>query len=105
MEQQKNFSKKATKRKRAPLSKHHHMTIRWDEFIGDAGDELAIDASLKERAAIVGRIGILMLACGTGAWRVRNSMNSIARVLGLTCTADVGLVSIEYTCVDRKSVV
>ena len=52
--------------KRAPLSKHHHMTIRWDEFIGDAGDELAIDASLKERAAIVGRIGILMLACGTG---------------------------------------
>ena len=29
MEQQKNFSKKATKRKRAPLSKHHHMTIRW----------------------------------------------------------------------------
>ncbi len=100
MEQQKNFSKKATKRKRAPLSKHHHMTIRWDEFIGDAGDELAIDASLKERAAIVGRIGILMLACGTGAWRVRNSMNSIARVLGLTCTADVGLVSIEYTCVE-----
>lgn len=92
-----DFSKKNAK-KRAPLSKHHHMTIRWDEFIGDAGSQLAIEASVKEKAAIVGRIGILMLACGTGAWRVRESMNSIARVLGLTCTADVGLVSIEYTC-------
>ena len=57
MEQQKNFSKKATKRKRAPLSKHHHMTIRWDEFIGDAGDELAIDASLKSEQRSLDRSG------------------------------------------------
>lgn len=90
--------KRKKKIKHAPLSKHHHMSIRWDEFVGESGDVLAIDASLKEKTAIVGRIGILMLACGTGAWRVRDSMNSIARVLGLTCTADVGLVSIEYTC-------
>lgn len=83
---------------RAPLSKHHHMSIRWDEFIGDNADELAINASLDERTAIVGRIGALFLSMGTGSWRVRDSMNTVARVLGLTCSADVGLLSISYTC-------
>lgn len=83
---------------RAPLSKHHHMSIRWDEFVGKNADELAVNASLEERSAIVGRIGILFLSLGTGSWRVRDSMNTVARVLGLTCSADVGLLSISYTC-------
>lgn len=83
---------------RAPLSKHHHMSIRWDEFVGDNADELAVNASLTERTAIVGRIGILFLSLGTGSWRVRDSMNTVARVLGLTCSADVGLLSLSYTC-------
>lgn len=99
MKKQGSLSKGHPK-KRAPLSRKHHMAIHWDEFLGDSRDELALNASLKERAVIVGRVGLLMLACGTGAWRVRHSMNSIARVLGLTCAADVGLVSIEYTCVE-----
>ncbi|WP_143809280.1 threonine/serine exporter family protein, partial [Oenococcus oeni] len=55
-------------------------------------------ASLEEKASIVGRVGILMLSCGTGAWRVREGMNTIARNLGITCSADIGLISIEYTC-------
>ena len=54
-----------------------------------------------ERATIVGRIGLMMLACGTGAWRVRNLMNVAAEALGMTCSADIGLVSIEYTCMDN----
>ena len=47
----------------------------------------------------------MLLSCGTGAWRVRDSMDTIARTLGITCSADIGLVSIEYTCfsVDNQS--
>ena len=31
---------------------------------------------------------------------MRSSMNSLATLLGVTCTADIGLMSIEYTCFD-----
>ena len=44
----------------------------------------------------------MLLSCGTGAWRVRQSMNTLAEQLGLTCTADIGLMSIEYTCFDGE---
>lgn len=73
------------------------MTIPWATFIKSANIP-AKNASLQERASIVGRIGILMLSCGTGAWRVRDAMNKVARKLDLTCSADIGLISLEYTC-------
>lgn len=79
---------------------HHHMKIHWLDFATDDNITPATEASLVERAVIVGRIGIMMLACGTGSWRVRNSMNVAATTLGMTCSADIGLVSIEYTCMD-----
>ena len=41
-----------------------------------------------------------MLSCGTGAWRVRTSMNKLSKELGVTCTVDVGLMSIEFNCFD-----
>ncbi|WP_143804560.1 threonine/serine exporter family protein, partial [Oenococcus oeni] len=72
------------------------MTIHWGKFI-QKRDILSLGASLEEKASIVGRVGILMLSCGTGAWRVREGMNTIARNLGITCSADIGLISIEYT--------
>ncbi|GCD87120.1 membrane protein [Lactiplantibacillus plantarum] len=80
-----------------PLSQRHHMTIPWKDFIRNE-DVPAKHASLQERTSIVGRVGILMLSCGTGAWRVRDAMNKIARSLNLTCSADIGLISIQYTC-------
>ena len=79
----------------------HHMAIPWHDFVTDDNVTPAKDANLVERATIVGRIGLMMLACGTGAWRVRNSMNVAAETLGMTCSADIGLVSIEYTCMDN----
>lgn len=78
---------------------NHHMAMPWHNFVTSNDHLRAIDASLDEKATIVGRVGIMMLSCGTGAWRVRDSMNTIARVLGVTCSADVGLISIEYTCI------
>lgn len=76
---------------------NHHMTIHWGRFVANR-DSLSASAALEDRSSVVGRVGILMLACGTGAWRVREAMNTIARSLGLTCSADIGLISIEYTC-------
>lgn len=76
----------------------HHMQVRWHESIAD-GDLAVGQASLEERSAIVGRLGLMMLSVGTGAWRVLDSMDQVARAMGMTCTADVGLVSLSYTCI------
>lgn len=79
------------------LSRRHHMKIRWKNFIQDK-DVPAREASVQARASIVGRIGITLLSCGTGAWRVRDAMDRVARSLNLTCSADIGLISLQFTC-------
>lgn len=80
--------------------KKQHMSVNWHEIIVSDDSIPAVEATLKEKATLVGRFGIMMLSVGTGAWRVRNSMNSIARSLGLSCSADIGLLSITWTCVE-----
>lgn len=80
---------------------HQHMKIHWMDFVTSDNITPATEANLVERAVIVGRIGIMLLSCGTGSWRVRRSMNIAAQTLGMTCSADIGLVSIEYTCMDE----
>ena len=77
------------------------MEIPWVKVVGDGGQTPAIKSSLAEKSTIIGRVGIILLSCGTGAWRVRDSMNTIARILGVACSADIGLVTIEYTCFDE----
>ena len=84
------------------VMKHHHMQMPWHNFMPDNSNTPAKRATLKEKATLVGRVGIMLLSYGTGAWRVRDSMNTIARELNISCSADVGLVSIEYTCVDEE---
>lgn len=76
------------------------MAIPWHDFFTNDNFTPAYEANLVERAAIVGRIGLMMLSYGTGAWRVRDSMNTVARTLKMTCSVDIGLVSLEYTCMD-----
>ena len=76
-----------------------HMSIDWLDTVDTDNIAPVIDASLKEKAVLVGRIGMMMLSVGTGAWRVRASMNKISRALGIVCSADIGLMSIEYTCI------
>ena len=77
----------------------HHMQAAWHEVVS-AGDELAVDAPLADKSTIICRTGQLMLASGTGAWRVRDSMNRVARVLGVTVHVDLSLLSIECTCIE-----
>ena len=80
--------------------KKQHMTIHWKAIVQDDSSIPATEATLKEKATLVGRIGLMMLSVGTGAWRVRNSMNKVSRCLGITCTADIGLLAISYTCIE-----
>ena len=76
-----------------------HMAIEWHDIVDTESNTPAKDASLQEKASLVGRVGLMMLSVGTAAWRVRASMNKISRALGITCNADIGLLSIEYTCI------
>ena len=81
---------------------HNHMEIPWHDYT-DKEDEVPIcDANLIAKASVIGRTGLIMLSCGTGAWRVRSSMNAMARELGVTCTVDIGLMSIAFNCFDGK---
>ena len=78
------------------------MDIPWHEYSGHGNCPIT-EADLTEKASIVGRVGLMLLSCGTGAWRVRSSMNTISQNLGITCSTDIGLMSIEYTCFDGPS--
>lgn len=83
--------------------KKQHMTIHWKAIVQDDASIPATEATLKEKATLVGRVGLMMLSVGTSAWRVRNSMNKVSRCLGLTCSADIGLLSISYTCIEETN--
>ena len=86
------------------LIRKTHMDIAWHEYTDENGADIpGTQASLTEKASIIGRVGIMFLSCGTGAWRVRSSMNTLAEIMGITCTADIGLMSIEYTCFDGEN--
>lgn len=80
----------------------HHMPTPWHDLAKDEA-MLAKDAPLEDKTAIVHRVGILLLSAGTGAWRVRDAMNSVATALGVTYSAELGLLSIELTCTDGSS--
>ena len=88
---------------RGETIRKNHMDILWHEYTDQNGENKPVtEASLTEKASIIGRVGIMLLSCGTGAWRVRSSMNALAEAMGITCTAVIGLMSIEYTCFDGE---
>ena len=76
------------------------MEIPWHEYTRKDETVPVTQACLSEKSSVVGRTGMMLLSCGTGAWRVRSSMNALSESLGITCTADIGLLSISYTCFD-----
>lgn len=80
------------------ITEKNHMEIPWHDYAAD--ETLISQARLIEKASVIGRVGLMMLSCGTGAWRVRSSMNRLARELGVICTVDIGLMSIEFNCFD-----
>ena len=83
-----------------PTIQKNHMDILWHEFADKSDTTPITGTSLPAKASVIGRVGFMMLACGTGAWRVRSSMNTLSELMGITCTVDIGLMSINYTCFD-----
>ena len=76
------------------IMEKNHMEIPWHDYTNSDSNALIANADLIEKASVIGRVGLIMLSCGTGAWRVRTSMNKLSKELGVTCTVDVGLMSI-----------
>ena len=57
----------------------NHMDILWHDYALNKEDTIPITkAGLIEKASVVGRCGMMLLSCGTGAWRVRTSMNRLS---------------------------
>ncbi len=77
------------------------MTIPWHNYVLSGDDVPATEASLSEKTSVIGRMGMIMLSCGTPAWRVRNSMSLAAKAMNVACSIDIGIVSINYTCIDE----
>ena len=82
--------------------RQQHMTIKWHEISQDDSDNPAVSSLLSEKASLVGRVGLMFLASGAGAYRVRAAMNKLSRALNITCNANIGIKSLEYTCFDGK---
>ena len=87
------------------IMEKNHMEIPWHDYTDADSNALIANADLIEKASVIGRVGLIMLSCGTGAWRVRTSMNKLSKELGVTCTVDVGLMSIEFNCFDGNDCV
>ena len=80
----------------------NHMDVYWHDYTGHVKDRPITGTSVPVKAALIGRVGLMLLSCGTGAWRVRNSMNALSEQLGVTCIANIGLLTIVYTCFDGQ---
>ena len=81
------------------------MQIPWHDPIRDQKELPVSQAPLPIRAGVVGRVGLLLLSCGTGAWRVRSSMNEIAEALGIGGVDDEVLGGIGVGEVDGLVVI
>ena len=63
------------------IMEKNHMEIPWHDYTGDDSNTLIKESGLIEKASVIGRVGLIMLSCGTGAWRVRTSMNRLSKEL------------------------
>ena len=64
------------------IMEKNHMEIPWHDYTNADSNALIANADLIEKASVIGRVGLIMLSCGTGAWRVRTSMNKLSKELG-----------------------
>ena len=101
----KNNTASASAASYVDIMEKNHMEIPWHDYADADSHVIISQTGLIEKSSVIGRVGLIMLSCGTGAWRVRTSMNRLSRELGVTCTVDVGLMSISFNCFDGKDCV
>ena len=86
----------------AKKPRKNHMSMPWHEYV-NSPDEVPIkEATFGEKATFIGRCGLLLLSSGAGAWRVRGAMVRISTALHITCSVDVGLTALNYSCFDGE---
>lgn len=78
-----------------------HMPIIWHDTSKNDSDRPSSQSPLSEKAGLIGRVGLMFLSFGAGSFRVRAAMNKLSRALNVTCNADIGLKSIDYTCMEN----
>lgn len=76
-----------------------HAPIPWHNYASSTAVR-AVEAPLKEKASVIGRVGLMLLKNGTGSWRIRAAMGTVSRALGVFCTQDIGLLTISFTCTE-----
>ena len=81
----------------------NHMEIYWHDYAKHDENRPITEANLTEKASVIGRAGLMLLSCGTGAWRVRSSMNTLSEQLGITCSENIGLMSITIPALMGKT--
>lgn len=91
-----NLAQGMTMSRNTPIKKQH-MSVNWHEIVRTDSDVPAVSAPIKEKTSMIGRIGSMMLAVGTSAWRVRAAMNRVSRAIGVSCNIDIGLKEISFT--------
>ena len=57
-----------------------HMAMDWGNLIDKESIVPAACASLEDKAALVGRTGLLILSVGAGAYRVRSDEQDFPRI-------------------------
>ena len=85
--------------------RQQHMPVMWHDMTHDDSDVPSKDSPLKEKASLIGRVGLMFLASGAGAFRTRAAMNKLSRGLGVTCNASIGLKAVEYTVIENDETV
>ena len=81
------------------IMEKNHMEIPWHDYTENDSNVLINKAGLIEKASVIGRVGLIMLSCGTGAWRVRTSMNRLAKELATSRTAICRILAPENTSI------
>ena len=63
------------------IMEKNHMEIPWHDYTNADSNALIANADLIEKASVIGRVGLIMLTCGTATWRVRTYMNKQSKAL------------------------
>ena len=48
------------------IMEKNHMEIPWHDYTNADSNALIANADLIEKASVIGRVGLIMLSCGTG---------------------------------------
>ena len=52
------------------IMEKNHMEIPWHDYTDADSNALIANSDLIEKASVIGRVGLIMLSCGTGAWQI-----------------------------------